>query len=132
MRMLLSNEFVTVARPEGKPWLEVIWHGYGKGKPYRDALDKALVLLKNEGLDSWLADMRNASVIDPEDLEWVNTNWAPRAVAAGLRWVAMVFPERSIPRMQVQRIERAGVPVEEMKSAFFTKVEEARNYLDGA
>jgi hypothetical protein len=130
MDTLFSNEFVTITRAAHAAWLEVIWHGYSKGAPYREALNHAIALLKGASLTGWLADMRQASVIDNDDLQWLNDDWSPRAIQAGLRDVVMIMPERSIPRMQVQRIERQPAAPESMHMVFFATIDAGRDYLN--
>ena len=68
-------------------------------------------------------------MIDPEDQEWVNTDWLPRAIEAGYRKVAIIVPEDIFSQIAVDDImekAREEAPVEDH---YFTNLEEAKAWL---
>jgi len=103
--------------------------GFVKGDPYRRPLDKAIELIKEKKAHKCFIDDRNAPVIDPVDLEWFSTNWGPRAIAAGLRWMAVVMPSTLLAKMQIDRKTKASPAPAGTEMRYFDHVDEAKTWL---
>lgn len=43
------------------------WHTFAEGEPFREGLDAGLDLVKQEGVENWLADLRDLGTVDQND-----------------------------------------------------------------
>ncbi len=104
---------VLIAEPYGSmllapevPCLIVQWHGFANRQQFRSLMDRGLALYIIEASRTrplgWLADTRLISAITPDDQQWLNTDWNPRAYAAGIRHVSFVLAESVFGQMSVQ------------------------------
>ncbi|HKW72715.1 MAG TPA: hypothetical protein VJQ08_07805, partial [Candidatus Dormibacteraeota bacterium] len=73
-----------------------------------------------------LADCRNQRVLNPADQDRANREWVPAAVKAGLKRFAVVLPVSDMAAGHLR--ERLG-KVSDIETAYFTTVEEAREWL---
>jgi hypothetical protein len=94
----------------------IVHHKFKKymyGDDFKAVLNQGLEQLKNNGATKWLSDDRGNSALRPEDGEWAETDWAPRVLAAGWRYWAIVLPESIIGKMNMKQfIDRyAETPV---------------------
>src|SRR5689334_22710931 len=62
----------------------------------RAGLDTGIEVMQEEGAIKWLSDNRDVEPHSPEDSEWVNNDWLPRAIAAGWKYWALVVPSSTI------------------------------------
>ena len=104
---------VLVAEPYGSmlltlevPCLVVQWHGFANRQQFRSLMDRGLALYITEASRTrplgWLADTRLISAITPDNQQWLNTDWNPRAYATGIRHVSFVLAESVFGQMSVQ------------------------------
>ena len=104
-------------------------HQYTAGTLLREANEKGIQLLQEHGACKWLSDDRNNGPLPPEDLEWAQTNWTPRAIKAGWKYWALVIPEKAVAQMNMKRFQaefaQAGVTVRT-----FTDPESAMKWLE--
>ena len=59
-------------------------------------------LLKYKGA-KWLSDDRKQHHISPEDNDWGDRFWMPRAIKAGFKFWAVVPPAKGLGKIQVRR-----------------------------
>ena len=76
---------------------------YVHGSEFRDVLSTGRDLLIEKGAKKWLSDDRHNGVLFPEDEHWANTEWAPKVVAAGWKYWAVVLPSKVIGQMNMER-----------------------------
>lgn len=93
---------------------------YCYGAAFRDALTAGVEAMEQHRADRWLSDDRNNGPVAPEDDEWINAVWFPRAVAAGWRWWALIPPVGMVGQMNVARTAKLfaqhGITVETFAS----------------
>lgn len=104
------------------------WKQFTYGETFRRALDHGLDRLRQEQASCWLADCRNLGVLLKADQQWTVEDWFPRALAAGLRRLAIVEPLRVVPTWSVQGIMRE-VRDPNIQVAYFSSLEAARAWL---
>jgi hypothetical protein len=73
------------------------------GEEFRAVLEKGLELFKERGACKWLSDDRGNGALKPADADWALNDWAPRVMAAGWRFWAVVMPEKVIGQMNMKR-----------------------------
>ena len=104
------------------------WKGFVTGKAFREFVDKGLELLVQKRGCKWLADLSNMGVMSQDDQNWADIDWFPRAVKSGVKYMAMVRPQKVIPQMSVRNVlER--VEDLEIETQYFTKKEDAIAWL---
>ena len=107
----------------------VEWQGWTDSTEFSALHEAGLRALKEHQGARWLADCRNQKAIQQTDPDWVR-DWFPRALAAGLRRMAVIITKSGLARMNVEDILRR-VPGTELDVGYFTTVEEAREWLTG-
>lgn len=80
------------------------WTGFLKGEEYRSLMNQVVDLLKRHGVSKVLADVSQLRPLVPEDMSWTTEEWAPRAVAAGMREMAVVLPHNVFAQLSVTRV----------------------------
>lgn len=106
------------------------WKGYSEGKEIRAGLDAGCELLRKKRARRWLADLRKLGPIRQEDQRWMYEVWFPRAIALGLRWMALVEPRSAVARMSVSGV-MSRVDSKDIIQSYFDQVELARGWLAG-
>ena len=88
------------------PCVVVQWHGFANSQQFRGLMDEALTWFGGRAQQTWplglLIDARLMSAITPADQIWLETDWNPRAYAAGLRHIGMVTAENIFGRIATQ------------------------------
>jgi hypothetical protein len=104
------------------------WHGYHSDAEGQEVLEKGLDLLTQHHGHAWLGDQRHRAVFSLSFQQWSDEVWFPRAIARGLRRLAIVNAESAVTRMAARRLttdlQRKG-----MEIAFFDNPEAARQWL---
>jgi hypothetical protein len=98
------------------------------GHALREVLEAGLDLFRARGARKWLSDDRRNGPITTADGEWALHDWAPRVIAAGWKYWAVVLPEKVLGQMNMRRwietYSKLGVVAQA-----FTDLEEARAWL---
>lgn len=110
-------------------WME--WRAYAEGSAYRDGLDVGLALLRQKKGSRWLADLRLLGPVRQVDQQWTNQDWFPRALGAGVRFMAMVSPKAAVSRLSVKQI-MSKVNETRLMTAYFDDTAEAKAWLRDA
>ncbi len=106
----------------------VEWKGYAEGEDFRSGFNRGIELLQQRRASRWLADCRLQGPITQADQQWMNQDWHPRAVAAGMRWVALVSPQSAVARLSVKSIVTKINNVD-LVLHVFADMESARDWL---
>lgn len=104
----------------------VEWDGWANTAEFGALLNAEIAALRAHQCSSLLADCRRQRVLNPADQERANQEWLPRVIEAGLERFAIVLPESDIAAAHLR--ERLS-EVKEMQIAYFSTVEEAREWL---
>ncbi len=110
------------------PAVVMVWRGYHTTNSFRDNNEQALALLRERGASKILCDVRQFLLIGAADQSWLNYNWLPRAMDAGLRHCALILPVYFFNRVAVQGVvERIESPT--LRVEYFEAAEPAREWL---
>ena len=105
--------------------------GYLLPGVFRKLLTASAELLETHRATKYLSDDRSNVVVAPEDVEWADENWYPRAIKAGLKRWALVLPATTVGTVQARTIledrRKRGLEVEG-----FDSVEAAMTWLRSA
>jgi len=79
------------------PCITTQWHSFANRQQFQAMMNEALDCYqeksKTTSLLGWLADTRQMSALTSDDQRWLNTDWNPRAYAAGIRHICIVQSE---------------------------------------
>ena len=94
------------------------------------ALNKAIQLLKDRKAYKILVDVRAHDRFGPEEGAWVEREWVPRAVEAGMKVIALVLPKALIAAMEIDKTAgRIDPTATGHKRRMFESSESARDWL---
>jgi hypothetical protein len=131
MSVYFSSDHALVSWDEALAGVVMEWKGEVQGSDeFRTVIQRELELIEQEHPRKLYLDMRKMGFIQPEDQAWLHDYWDPRAVASGLKFVAMVVPERSMPRQLLPILTEAGTE-KGLIIQYFWEPESAREWLMG-
>ena len=113
---LLKNDHVNLWYHPAERIIHHELHGFAPSAAFRELLSTGADCLEHNSARKWLSDDSDGAVLREEDAHWGDTVWAPRVIAAGFRYWAIVLPANAIASMQMKRFcseyARRGVTVE--------------------
>lgn len=110
------------------PCVIMTWRGYHTSASFRQQNEQVLELLRQHGASKILCDIRQFLLIGATDQSWLNYNWLPRALSAGLRHCALVTPVYFFNQVAVQSVvDRIDTPI--LRVEYFEAAEAARLWL---
>ncbi|TGE09808.1 hypothetical protein [Hymenobacter fodinae] len=105
--LLHSESYGEITLSPGMTCLIVRWHGFANSRNFRFLLNKALELYRTYSVRytslAWLNDTRHFGALLTADQEWVNTNWNPRAWAAGIQQINFLAPATVFGQIAIQQ-----------------------------
>jgi hypothetical protein len=108
--------------------VHIEWQGWADPAEFAAALEAGLVALIEHRSSRWLADCREMKAIQQSDQEWIDKNWFPRIIAAGLRRMAVVIPKSGLARSNLEDIMEK-VAADRIDGQFFATVAEAEAWI---
>ena len=106
----------------------VVWQGPGVASDFKALLPAEIAALQRHGASKLLVDCRLQGPLPREDQDWADTEWVPKAVAAGLRRFAVVLPANREAAINLE--DRLGrIKTSELQVAFFERTPAARGWL---
>jgi hypothetical protein len=106
------------------------WQGWAKPDEFRAANDALLEAIKDHHGSRILGDSRRIRVIQKSDQDWVNQDWFPRILAAGLNRMALVMPASGLAKMNID--DMVSRVADQLDVAYFATMNEARQWLTRA
>jgi hypothetical protein len=106
------------------------WQGWAKPAEFRAANDALVQAIVDHHGSKLLGDSRQIKVIQKTDQDWVNGNWFPRILAAGLTRMALVLPASGLAKMNID--DMVSRVADRLDMAYFATLEDARMWLASA
>ena len=132
MEILYSKKVIEIRLDKTHSSIEFEWKQPTTIKKTRDLLEKIydfLVVYKCNKINNIMVNM---GVLPEELVNYINTEWMPKMIQGGLRYVALVVPKSAAADYSVEQVkeevagQREGAGVEE---ATFTTIEDARAWI---
>lgn len=79
-------------------------HQYPGKETLETMLLRGLELMAERGASKWLSDDRRGGALPKSHHEWGENVWAPRAIAAGWKYWALLPPEEAIGNANMTRL----------------------------
>jgi hypothetical protein len=110
---------------------EVVWTGFSFGREFETIMLGGIDMMAQHKGNKLLMDARSGSAIKQEDQDWIKDVFVAHAYGAGLRYFAMVLPEKTVAKMSISRTAASvgGYPYELVN---FEGMEEAVQWLSGS
>ena len=118
----------TVVFEPAVPCVVMVWRGYATSRMFRETNERVLACLSQNQATQILGDVRDFVLIGAEDQAWLNDDWIPRAIAAGLKRVALTQPTFYFNRVAIESVGRRVDP-ERLLIGYFGDVISARVWL---
>jgi hypothetical protein len=106
------------------------WKGYATSRDFRESNERIIGVIAERKASKLLGDIKEFVLIGADDQQWLTTNWIPRALAAGLRTVALVTPIFYFNRVAVETVAQKLDPQSIVVQHFDTG-DAARQWLAG-
>ena len=103
------------------------WQGWARPAEFQAANDALIQAITDHRGTKVLGDSRQIKVIQKTDQEWVNGDWFPRILAAGLTRMALVLPASGLAKMNIDDL--VGRVADRLDVAYFATLEDARMWL---
>lgn len=127
LRKVFGDVFFTARRIERGSILYAQWYGVQSVETVKEGACKLLEMIKEIPCNKLLNCNKNVVGSWDMALDWVENIWTPQMKAAGLRYVAQVFPTSIYATMSIesliQRIDK------EFEIRIFEHFEEAETWL---
>jgi hypothetical protein len=104
------------------------WNSFSSGQQFRDGCEALLDAIKHYGASRMLVDTREIQAHDKDDQMWLQTEWTPRTIEAGIEATAMVHRDSVISEMELENMmdDMDNVPQE---AKVTSDMDEARDWL---
>jgi len=103
------------------------WQGWASPTEFRAANDALVQAITEHRGTKVLGDSRQIKVIQKGDQEWINGDWFPRILAAGLTRMALVLPESGLAKMNID--DMVSRVADRLDVAYFATLDNARKWL---
>ncbi|MCD6066166.1 MAG: hypothetical protein K0S33_992 [Bacteroidetes bacterium] len=104
------------------------WAGYATSEQFREGTELMLRTLVQHTCSKVLADIRDMAIIGMEDQKWLETDFLPRATAAGFKAIAIITPNAYFNKVAVESVSYK-VDKEKLTITFFDNQRGAREFL---
>ena len=106
----------------------VEWKGGSNPTYFTECLETGLRVLQDHRGSRWLADCRNLRPILQAEQVWLDREWFPRALSAGLTRMAVVIAKSAIAKQNVEDI-LGRVSNHRLDVAYFATIDQAAQWL---
>ena len=106
------------------------WKAFATSREFQDALIKALALCRIKSAISFVNDTRKLELVSDEDQRWIRYTWAPLAIEAGVRRIAIVLAQHGLGKMAIDAMFKGRRNTgEQLESRIFDSVEDALDWV---
>ena len=103
------------------------WQGWAAPAEFRAANDALVQAITDHHSSKVLGDSRQVKVMQQADQDWVNGDWFPRILAAGLTRMALVLPKSGLAKMNID--DMVSRVADRLDVAYFETLDDARAWL---
>ncbi|GAA4315047.1 STAS/SEC14 domain-containing protein [Nibribacter koreensis] len=123
----LGRVFLTIEYSEKNNWVYNNWIGYQSYESIVSGANACIKVLNQHHCSFLLND--NRQIIGPWNhaVEWIATDWTPRAIAAGLRYFAHVVDKDSLAKLSSEEMKQSA---DGFEMQIFGDIDEATAWLE--
>lgn len=132
MITIFTSDSATVSWNEKAKAVHVEFNTYVHSDELREICDRAMDLQQEKGAQRMISDNRKLTVISQEDQTWISTVHNQRIQDSGIKFVAIVLPEKAIGKLSMKRVVASSVAFDDIQTVFesFDSVEGAEEWLN--
>lgn len=104
------------------------WDEFASGAEFREGCEALLDAVRQHRASKVLTDTRGIRAHDEEDQAWMQDDWIPRALEAGVEHTATVHPDSVISQMDMEEMVE-GVEDAPHEPFLTDDMDEARRWL---
>ena len=130
-QIILATPYGTALADSAVPCVITQWHAFANKTEFMALQGAALTYFEQHSTpDSpwgWVGDVRHMGAIPEEAQRWLQDEFNPRALAAGLRVVSVVVAESIFGKIATQRYEQqTATKVAALGVKYYASLEEAK------
>jgi len=126
-----DDPWLSIQWDGGNGCLYVEWRGFANSSEFRASMLKIVDALRIHSSGLLVSDNRRLEGVADTDQLWIRDTWTPAAVAAGLRRIGVVVPQRGLGKIATEEIlSQVGMKV--FATRTFTTVSEATEWVSEA
>ncbi|MCB2197416.1 MAG: STAS/SEC14 domain-containing protein [Bacteroidetes bacterium] len=127
-KVILDTDYAEISHnPEFKLG-KIVWKRKTSTEEYQYAFITLLEYAKTHQTDNFLSDIRNQSVVSPENRKWFEEEMLPKAIEAGLKRAGVVFDGNVFKKYYINMIikvsNKFGLPLK-----MFSSEDEAKEWF---
>ena len=120
---------VTVTWRPADGYILIEMKAWCESSEYAAALEAALVAIREQKATKQVVDARAGRALVERDQQFVATDWLPRALAAGLKYTALVMPKSQVATVNVENIATRAPTSGSPNTRFFATLREAATWI---
>lgn len=130
-QIILTTPYGVALADETVPCVITQWHGFANKTEFMALQGAALAYFEQHSTPEqpwgWVGDVRRMGAIPEEAQRWLQDEFNPRAIAAGLRTVSVVVAESIFGKIATQRYaQQTRTQAATLGVAYFASLEEAK------
>jgi hypothetical protein len=127
--VVFDKTFLTIYHLSEESLIHLQWKGYTTSDQFREGLNVALDLVRENHIENWLGNLKLMQVILSSDEEWTNTEWFPQIAQTTLKRMAIVTSLDFFNNTAVKRIVEKAEPTINFETRYFVDVKDAHDWL---
>lgn len=128
---ILATPYGTALADESVPCVITQWHSFANKTEFIALQGAALAYFEQHSTPAkpwgWVGDVRHMGAIPEEAQRWLQDEFNPRALAAGLRVVSVVVAESIFGKIATQRyVQQTTTKLAELGVSYYASLAEAK------
>lgn len=124
MRRMRTNQVDTILRA-----VLATFAGFLPFHEFKQIAEESLAFVLANGYSKILVDTSKIKVIQKESQEWINEEWFPKAIQAGVTHMAFLIPQDFFGKVSVEATNKQIAQRGDIEIQYFTEATEARRWL---
>lgn len=124
--LFYQDEFIDIYYHKTEKYIYTLRKGYPSDEKIKLSLNKTLELLEKEHFTKIISDMRAIKGTWTMSNSWIGNVWMPKAIAAGLKNVAYIYPPDVFSQFALQDLVRRN---DQYTMKLFNNPDEAQQWI---
>jgi hypothetical protein len=109
------------------------WKAFATSAEFQGALTRVLEVIRERAAVNFVTDTRNLESVSNEDQRWIRYNWAPLAIAAGMKRIAVIEGKHGLAKFAIDVMFKGRRNTgSQLQSRTFDSVAEAMKWVAGS
>ncbi len=127
---ILDKDYITIEQLKENNSIVLHWYENPTSEELKFALSTARDFVKANQVPNWVANTAKLGAISEEDQQWVNQEWFPTLIKAGIKNMAIVVAENIFGQMSIEDIMGTLDAETGFESRYFNSLEDALWWID--